>query len=258
MSEHVRQGRFLRPVRVEPVLVAPEQPPAHVRHVFQSMTCRSSFCKGRAFTHSPRMLRKSEVNQEVAVDKLDADSCGKLVACMPPPPRFIPVPGPPPPGLATAVRGPRLATVRVARNESGAPITTPWPACLGMPAWRPPVDRIVENPALDHRKPPKKSESGVDSKHGCCRLNATVPCARSMGHEHPVGIAQCRSPAFGVSCLGFQFLAFMTSLILLATCFGQGAGRPLSSTHTSTCSASKHICCALVAFVVRDRLDRPR
>ena len=38
------------------------------------------------------------------MDKLDADSCGKPVACMPPPPRFIPVPGPPPPGLATAVR----------------------------------------------------------------------------------------------------------------------------------------------------------
>ncbi len=45
---------------------------------------------------APRMLRESEVNQEVAVDKLDADSCGKPVACMPPPPRFIPVPGPPP------------------------------------------------------------------------------------------------------------------------------------------------------------------
>ncbi len=42
---------------------------------------------------------------KVAVDKLGADSFGKLVICMPPP-EFIPVPGPPPPSLAAAVRGP--------------------------------------------------------------------------------------------------------------------------------------------------------
>ena len=49
VSEHVRQGRFLRPVGVEPVLVAPDQPSAHVRHVFH--LCRAGrHCKGRAFT----------------------------------------------------------------------------------------------------------------------------------------------------------------------------------------------------------------
>ena len=102
------------------------------------------------------------------MDKLDADSSGKPVAYMPPPPRFIPVPGPPPPGLATAVRGlPR----RAGRTECTLDQirATAWSAYLGMPAWHSPVDRNVENPNLDHRKPPKKSESGVDSKHGCCR-----------------------------------------------------------------------------------------
>ena len=39
------------------------------------------------------------------MDTLEADSCGKLVTCMPSPPRFISVSGPPPPGLAAAVRG---------------------------------------------------------------------------------------------------------------------------------------------------------
>ncbi len=53
----------------------------------------------------PRMLQESERNQEVAVDKLDADSCGKLVACLASPFRFIPVSGPPPPSLAAAERG---------------------------------------------------------------------------------------------------------------------------------------------------------
>ena len=49
---------------------------------------------------SPRMLQESERNQEVAVDKLDADFCGKLVACLASPSRFISVSGPPPPSLA--------------------------------------------------------------------------------------------------------------------------------------------------------------
>ena len=77
---------------------------------------------------------------------------------------------------------------RAARNESGAPITAPWPDGPGMPAWRPPVDRNVENPDLDHRKPPKKSESGVDSKHGCCRgasLHAAVENP-GMASGHPL------------------------------------------------------------------------
>ena len=44
----------------------------------------------------------------------------------------------------------RTEAVRRARNESDAPVTPPRPACLGMPAWRPPVDRDVENPDRNH------------------------------------------------------------------------------------------------------------
>ncbi len=39
------------------------------------------------------------------MDKLDADSCGKLVACLASSFRFIPVSGPPPPSVAAAERG---------------------------------------------------------------------------------------------------------------------------------------------------------
>ena len=39
------------------------------------------------------------------MDNLGADSCGKPLPCLPSAPRFIPVSGPPSPGLTTAERG---------------------------------------------------------------------------------------------------------------------------------------------------------
>ncbi len=53
----------------------------------------------------PRMFREPETNQGVAVENFGAGSCGKPASCLPPPPRFIPGSGPPPPGLAAAERG---------------------------------------------------------------------------------------------------------------------------------------------------------
>ena len=48
MSAHVREGRFLRPARVEPALVAPDQAPANVHHAF--LLCQAGrHCRGRAF-----------------------------------------------------------------------------------------------------------------------------------------------------------------------------------------------------------------
>lgn len=49
VSEHFRQGRFLRAVRSGPVIAAPDRPPAHVRHVFLPGQV-GRHCKGRAFT----------------------------------------------------------------------------------------------------------------------------------------------------------------------------------------------------------------
>ena len=43
----------------------------------------------------PRMFRESEVKEEDAVEKLDTESCGKPVPCLPPFPLFISVPRPP-------------------------------------------------------------------------------------------------------------------------------------------------------------------
>ncbi len=54
----------------------------------------------------PRMFKESETNQEVAVEKLGADSCGKLLPCHPLAPRFIPVSGPPPPRPGGGGAGP--------------------------------------------------------------------------------------------------------------------------------------------------------
>ena len=51
VSGHVREGRFLRPVRAGPVLVAPDQVPAHVRHVFHPPQAGCQ-CKQRR-AHSP-------------------------------------------------------------------------------------------------------------------------------------------------------------------------------------------------------------
>ena len=69
------------------------------------------------------------------MDKLQAESCGKPVACMPPPPRFIPVPGPPPPGLAAAERG--LAPQDgLDRNALGS--SDPQGSVVGPPSLQPP------------------------------------------------------------------------------------------------------------------------
>ena len=48
VSGHVREGRFLRPVRARPALAAPDLPPAHVHHAF--FPCRAGrHRKGCAF-----------------------------------------------------------------------------------------------------------------------------------------------------------------------------------------------------------------
>ena len=55
----------------------------------------------------------------------------------------------------TVVAGSRLAVIRQAMNVSGAPVMTPWPDDRSMRARRLPVDKGVENPEPDSRKPPK-------------------------------------------------------------------------------------------------------
>ena len=65
------------------------------------------------------------------MDKLEADSCGKPVACMLRPPRFIPVPGPPPPGLAAAERG-QAPQDGSDRDSLGS--ADPWSSVVGPPS----------------------------------------------------------------------------------------------------------------------------
>ena len=51
-----------------------------------------------------------------------------------------------------------------------------------LPERCPVVDRFVENPDPDLRKPPKKTEPGLDPKHGCS-LVPLAGMAQEIGHE---------------------------------------------------------------------------
>ncbi|MCY4459006.1 MAG: hypothetical protein OXC26_01185, partial [Albidovulum sp.] len=65
------------------------------------------------------------------MEKLGADSCGKLLPCHPLAPRFIPVSGPPPPGQAAAERGlaPQDGSDRI-----GLGSLDPWISMVGPPS----------------------------------------------------------------------------------------------------------------------------
>ena len=82
------------------------------------------------------MLRESERNREVAVDKLDADSCGKTVSCLPSPSRFIPVTGPPPLCMAAASTTTRESARRAARRRASTWFRWPGAGCSSSRAAR--------------------------------------------------------------------------------------------------------------------------
>jgi len=65
------------------------------------------------------------------VEKLGADSCGKPLPCLPSAPRFIPVSGPPSPGLTTAERG--LAP-QDGSDRSHLGSQDPWFSMVGPPS----------------------------------------------------------------------------------------------------------------------------
>ena len=129
---------------------------------------------------SPRMLRESERNQEVAVDKLDADSCGKTVPCLPSPSRFIPVTGPPPrpPGAHGAGRARRMRRHRLHGGNRAARRMTPGFAGRSCGAAR-------------FRHAPR---------HGSARLMvAPLPCRRRSppsAATRPCGPRALRAPCF--------------------------------------------------------------
>ena len=78
------------------------------------------------------------------------------------------------------------------RERINRPVMTTRPARFGVPGRPSGCGQPVENPVPDPRRPPKETESGLASKHGCClRLRTSVSTASSIFPSRAPAALRC-------------------------------------------------------------------